>query len=140
MAYCRRGGLRDSHTEAYFPNHYIMLYWEGPSREQGPLCPSPIHNDSELRLCTVATYLNLRQRVGEGLSQGFASNQYKRALASVLQNDMCLYSDPEMQFLEAFEAVEYINKQLDGYDVEEDFDFLEDNCPDPAEGVTVELQ
>jgi hypothetical protein len=45
-----------------------------------------------------------------------------------------------MQFLEAFEAVDYINKQLDGYDVEDDFDFLEDNCPDPAEGVTVELQ
>lgn len=74
------------------------------------------------------------------MSQGFAGNQYKRALASVLQSDMCLYSDPEMQFLEAFEAVEYISKQLGWDDVAEDFEFLENDCPDPGEEVTVDLQ
>jgi hypothetical protein len=53
---------------------------------------------------------------------------------------MYLYSDPEMQFLQSIEAVEYINKQLDWDDVAEDFDFLDDNCPDPGEEVTVDLQ
>lgn len=53
---------------------------------------------------------------------------------------MYLYSDPEMQFLQSVEAVEYINKQLGWDDVAEDFEFLENDCPDPGEEVTVDLQ
>jgi hypothetical protein len=53
---------------------------------------------------------------------------------------MYLYSDPEMQFLQSVEAVEYIQKQLGWDEVAEDFEFLEDNSPTPSEEVTVDLQ
>jgi hypothetical protein len=58
----------------------------------------------------------------------------------VFFRDMYLYSDPEMQFLQSVEAVEYIQKQLGWDEVAEDFEFLEDNSPTPSEEVTVDLQ
>lgn len=53
---------------------------------------------------------------------------------------MMRHVDPEIDFLQSFEAAEYINKQLGWDRVSQDFDFLEVNCPDPAEEATVELQ
>lgn len=44
-----------------------------------------------------------------------------------------------MQFLQSLEAVEYIKTQLDWDRASSDFEFLEVNCPDPAEDVTVDL-
>lgn len=58
----------------------------------------------------------------------------------VSQEDMSLYTDPEIDFLQSFEAAEYINKQIGWDRASKDFDFLDDNCPAPGEEVTVELQ
>lgn len=53
---------------------------------------------------------------------------------------MMRYTDPEMQFLQSMEAVEYITEQLGWNRVAEDFDFLETDCPEPALEATVEFQ
>ena len=53
---------------------------------------------------------------------------------------MTRYTDPEMEFFQSLEAVEYIKKQLGWDGVSEDFEFLEVDLPDPAQQVTVNLQ
>ncbi len=52
---------------------------------------------------------------------------------------MKYFVDPEMEFFQSMEAVEYIKTQLGWDRVSQDFEFLEVNCPDPAEQVTVSL-
>jgi len=53
---------------------------------------------------------------------------------------MMRYTDPEMQFFQSLEAVEYITKQLGWNKVAEDFEFLETDCPEPALEASVEFQ
>lgn len=53
---------------------------------------------------------------------------------------MYLYPDPEMQFFQSMEAVEYITEQLGWNRVAEDLDFLETDLPEPALEATVEFQ
>jgi len=53
---------------------------------------------------------------------------------------MMRYTDPEMQFFQSMEAVEYITEQLGWNRVAEDFEFLETDLPEPGLEASVEFQ